>query len=156
MLNPGFKIAECRGLKGWTQAGLAAKAGMAQANLSNIEKGKRDLTVSTLLRVADALNVKPSELIEEKPAPKAFSLTRTQIETLAKAVVHPQTRTSSQVRELAELFREILPQASARSSSKKIQRAWIKLRQRFSSQEIRGICQRIEDAKQRTYAKKTD
>ncbi len=156
MLNTGFKIAESRNLKGWTQAELAAKAGMAQANLSNIEKGKRDLTVSTLLRVAEALEVKPSELIEEAITPQTFSLTRTQIETLAKTVIHPKTKTSSEIQELAELFREILSQTSSRASSKKIHRAWTKLKNRFSSQEIHGISQRIEDAKQRAYAQKTN
>lgn len=155
MLNPGLKIAERRSLKGWTQAELAAQAGMAQANLSNIEKGKRDLTVSTLLRVAEALEVKPSELIEEA-APETFSLTRIQVETLAKTVVHPRTKTSAEIRELAGLFREILSPASPRASSKNIQQAWTKLRQRFSSQEIHGICQRVEDARQRTRAQKTN
>ncbi|MBI3312958.1 MAG: helix-turn-helix domain-containing protein [Candidatus Omnitrophica bacterium] len=148
MLNPGFKIFECRSRRGWTQAELAAKAGIAQANLSNIEKGKRDLTVSTLVRVAAALEVRPSELIEEPPV-KKLSFARHKIETLAKAVIFPDTKASSEIRQLAKLFREILPETNPRAGSRKIQQAWMQLRRRFSSGEIRGIFQRIEDARQR-------
>lgn len=150
MLNPGLKVCEIRSRKGWTQAELAQRAGIAQANLSNIEKGKRDLTVSTLVRLAGALEVRPADLIEEAVLPK-FLLTRSQIEMLATAVVNPQIKTSAEIRQLAGLFRELLP-ANGRGSSKKIQQAWTKLRQRVSSQEIQGVFRRIEDARQRTYA----
>ena len=92
MLNPGLKICECRSRKGWTQAELAARAGIAQANLSNIEKGKRDLTVSMLVRLAAALEIRPAQLIEEKIPAQTFRLTRRQIETLAKAVVDPNAK----------------------------------------------------------------
>ena len=153
MLNPGARIYRFRAQKGWTQAELAARAGIAQANLSNIEKGKQDITVSTLERVASALEVKPAALIEEENPSQRFKLTRTQIETLAECVVTPEKKTSSEIRKLAALFREILPQQSVHTSSKKIQQAWTTLKQRFSSQEIQGICQRIEDARQRRDAK---
>ena len=156
MPNPGLKIYEHRCLKGWTQAGLAARAGIAQANLSNIEKGKRDLTVSTLMRVATALGIKPSALIEEETASKPFKLTRTQIETLAEAVLNPKLKVSPEIRTFAHYFGEIIPGAGSRASTVKIQLAWSKLRQKLSSQEIWGISQRIEDAKQRGHAKKAD
>ena len=153
MLNPGFKIYQCRSRKGLTQAELAEKVGIAQANLSNIEKGKRDLTVSTLLRVAAALDVRPAELIEEAASPRAIELTRARIELLAKIVVNPKVKASSEIHELAGFFREILSETNPHGSSKKIQLAWTQLRQRFFSQEIRGICQRVEDARQRAHAK---
>lgn len=156
MLNPGFNISQHRSRKGWTQAELAAKVGIAQANLSNIEKGKRDLNVATLVRVAAALEVSPAQLIEEGPSPQKLSLTRTQIETLAKAVVDPKMKVPSNLQELAGSFRVILPGAHPRVSSKKIQQAWTGLRQNFTSREIRGIFQRIEDARQRAYAQKTN
>ena len=157
MLNPGLRIYEVRCLKGWTQADLAARAGIAQANLSNIEKGKRDLTVSTLMRVASALEIKPSALIEEEAAAsKPFKLTRAQIETLAEAVLNPKRKVPPQIRTLSGYFREISPEAGFRASTVKIQLAWGKLKQKLSSQEIRGICQRIEDARQRGHAKKAD
>lgn len=156
MLNPGFKIAEGRERKGWTQAELAAAAGIAQANLSNIETGKRDLTVSTLVRVARALGLRPSELIEEGESSESLPLTRTQIETLAEATINPTLKTSLRVRELAKLFHLLHSQGSPRASSRKIQKAWTQLRRQFTSQEIQGISRRIKDARQRTHAKKTD
>lgn len=156
MLNPGLRIYECRLRKGWTQAELAAKACIAQANLSNIEKGKRDLTVSTLVRLAAALGVQPSELIESEESVKPFPLTRAQIETLAAAVINPQAKASREIQNLATLFRTTLPKTGTRASSQKAQQAWSRLRERFSSGEIRGIFQRIEDARQRTYAQKTN
>ena len=156
MSNPGFKIAEYRNRKRWTQTELAARVGMAQANLSNIEKGKRDLTVSTLLRIATALEVRPSELIEEEMSSPSLALTRPQIEGLAQAVVEPQRKASAEIKKWAPLFRIILPQAPSRVSVRKAQQAWVELRRHFSSQEIQGICRRIEDARQRSYAKTAD
>lgn len=156
MLNPGTKIYEYRLAKKISQVDLALRAGVAQANLSNIEKGKRDLTVSTLLRIADALQVKPSQLIDEEPARKPVELTRTRIEKLAEAVLNPGAQVSGELEEIAGLFRQIVPGADSRLSSKKANLAWAKLRQRFSSQEIKGICARVEDARQRAYAKKAN
>lgn len=156
MLSPGTRIYEYRLAKKISQADLAERAGLAQANLSNIEKGKRDLTVSTLLRIADALEVKPSQLIDEEPAGKTVELTRTRIEKLAEAVLNPGVRVSGELKETAVLFRQIVPGADSRLSSKKTNLAWARLRQRFSSQEIKGICARVEDARQRAYAKKAN
>ena len=156
MLNPGFEIVECRRLKGMSQADLAAKAGLAQANLSNIEKGKRDLTVSTLLRIARALEVKASTLIEEENPPKPLKLTRAKIEKLGEAVLDPGLKVSAEIVELAGLFRQIISEAGPRVSSRKTQLAWTRLRQKLSSREIKGVCARVEDTRQRTYEKKAD
>lgn len=155
MLNIGFRIAESRERKRWTQARLAAAAGVAQANLSNIESGKRDLTLSTLVRLAETLGVRPSELIEDDEPSQSLSLTRSKIENLAEVTINPTRKASTQIRELAKLFR-LIHSHGPRVSARKIQKAWIQLRQQFSSQEIQGISRRIEDARQRFYAKKTD
>lgn len=154
MLNPGIKIYEHRIQKGWTQAELASKAGIAQANLSNIEKGKRDFTVSTLIRIARALEVKPSVFLEEECSEKSFPLTRSQIESLAKAVVHQEVKASREIRDLAKLLRLVTlnSEKNSRTSSQKIQSAWNELRQKFSSDEIRGISKRIQDERLRTHA----
>lgn len=156
MTEPGSKIYRYRCLKGLSQEELASLAGIAQANLSNIEKGKRDLTVSTLLRIAQALEMKPSALIDEEISSKPFKLTRNQIETIAEAVLNPKTKASAKIKTLAGNFRQIIPGAGVRTSSRKTQMAWMNLRRQLSSQEIKGICQRVEDARQRAYAKKAD
>lgn len=155
MLSPGVKIAEYRLKKGWTQSQLCDRAGLAQANLSNIEKGKKDFTVSTLLRIAAALEVDPADFLTEKKSPCIY-LNRNQIERLAKAVVDSDLKTSAEIRETANLFREFLGEGKKRAVFQKTDRSWIQLRQQFSAEEIQSICRRIEDARQRIYAKKTN
>lgn len=157
MVSTGYRIQRCRTGKGWPQSVLAERAGIAQANLSNIEKGKRDLTVSMLLRIAAALDVKPSELLDEEPEGKPrVPLTRDWIEKLAEVIVKPETRASVETREAAGLFRRLLPEAALRESGRSIENAWAELRSRFSEAEIKSVFQRIEDARQRVNAKKTD
>jgi len=46
-----------------SQSGLARAAGIAQASISNYEAGKRDLRVATLIRIANALNVRVEDLL---------------------------------------------------------------------------------------------
>jgi transcriptional regulator with XRE-family HTH domain len=46
-----------------SQAGLARAAGVDQASISNYEAGKRELRVSTMIRIANALNVRIEDLI---------------------------------------------------------------------------------------------
>lgn len=49
--------------RGLSASSLAEKAGIAQAFLSQIETGKRDGTVTTLKKIADALSVTVDDLI---------------------------------------------------------------------------------------------
>lgn len=156
MLNPGIRIYEYRLALKISQAELAERAGLAQANLSNIEKGKRDLTVSTLLRIAAALRVKPSQLIDSEDSGRRLELTRDEIEKLAKVIVRPAAKIPPALKETASLFREILPDINPRFSAKKTNLAWAKLRQRLTQTEIKSILARIEDARQRSDAEKTD
>lgn len=156
MQNPGVRIYEYRLSLGMSQAELAGRAGLAQANLSNIEKGKRDLTVSTLLRIASALEVKPSRLIDADEGEPGLTLTRDRIEKLAALVLTPEARAPRELNEFACLFRQILPEAGPRASVKKTSLAWVKLRQRLSAAEIKGVLDRVEDARQREYAEKAD
>ncbi|MCG3177188.1 MAG: hypothetical protein MOGMAGMI_02156 [Candidatus Omnitrophica bacterium] len=53
-----------------TQAKLAALTGISRPNLSAIEQGSRDVTVRTLRRLAQALGVRPGQLVDgEGPEP---------------------------------------------------------------------------------------
>lgn len=47
-----------------TQADVAAKCGVSRPNLSAIEQGARDVTVQTLRRIAQALDVSPGQLVD--------------------------------------------------------------------------------------------
>lgn len=152
MLNPGTRIYEYRLSLKISQAELARRAGLAQANLSNIEKGKRDLTVTTLIRLASALGIKPSRLIDPSEAEKkGIHLTRAAIEKLAELILRPGLKASQELEDFAALFRAIMPEVNSRLSVKKTNLAWIKLRQKLTPSEIRGVLDRVRDSKQRAH-----
>lgn len=153
MFSPGIRIYQYRLRKGVTQAQLASQCGIPQPNLSNIEKGKQDLTVSTLIRIAGALEVRPSQLMEEEASDtKAPALTRTTIEAIAEAVINPKAKVSKEIHYWASLFRKVLPQNYAHgvSSLQKTNMAWLEIKKHFTPQEIKGVSQRVEDEAQRT------
>ena len=47
-----------------TQEEVAERSGVHATEISRIEAGKRDPRVSTVLRLAEAVNVKPGQLLE--------------------------------------------------------------------------------------------
>lgn len=51
-----------------TQADLAARAGMFRTDVTKIELGMREPTVSTIVKLARALHVEPGQLFEDAPA----------------------------------------------------------------------------------------
>lgn len=59
----GRNIARFRRLRGLSQEELAYAAEVRQAYLSQLEAGKRNPTIRTLLRIATALNVSLADLI---------------------------------------------------------------------------------------------
>src|SRR5215207_5370951 len=54
-----------REVRGWSQRDLAAKSGVAQNTISQLERGERKAMPSTVRKLADALEVEPSVLIAE-------------------------------------------------------------------------------------------
>ncbi len=55
MQHPGHRIRERRISLGWTQAELADRADVAQADISRIENGRLDARWSTIQRISEAL-----------------------------------------------------------------------------------------------------
>jgi HTH-type transcriptional regulator / antitoxin HipB len=53
------KLKEARKTKGLTQKELSAKMGLPQSHISEIEQGKVDLRVSSLLEISRALDLEP-------------------------------------------------------------------------------------------------
>ncbi len=67
----GTRLKAARKAKGWTQQDLADKAGLTPAFLSYLENGTRSGSLESLLKLAEALNVEPEQLLAGKvPAPK--------------------------------------------------------------------------------------
>ena len=87
MLPIGYQIYLRRLEQRFTQKVFSEKAGLPQPNLSNIEKGKQDVTVTTLRRIAHALDVPIREFFEEQnETHKGLRFGRARIEKLARVI----------------------------------------------------------------------
>jgi len=64
-MNIGKSIARQRIVKGYTQAHLAAKAGMQAAYISKMEAGQHEPSLRTLERLAKALETTALRLVED-------------------------------------------------------------------------------------------
>ncbi len=58
------RIRQARQRRGLTQERLAAKAGLSREYLARLETGRQDPRVSVVVRLAKALKVRLSELLE--------------------------------------------------------------------------------------------
>ncbi len=137
-----------------TQMELVRKTGIPQPNVSNIERGKQDLTVSTLLKICSALEAHPSELFphEAKLLRERKTLfSRSFVERIARAVVHGKDGLSPRWRRIARWVREVLPQSvKTRPKQKNLHQAWMALKRELSGEEIKILFERIEDEKGRS------
>lgn len=59
----GRNIRQERSRRGWTQEMLAQEAGMHLVEVGRIERGQRDVRVSTIVKVARGLGVEPGTLL---------------------------------------------------------------------------------------------
>ena len=64
----GKRLRRLRRERALSQQDLVGITGVAQATLSDLERGKRGARASTLRKLADALGVEPKELMEEERA----------------------------------------------------------------------------------------
>ncbi len=60
----GQRLIELRKAKGWSQEHLALESGLARSYLGGVERGQRNIAVLNIHRLADALGVEPSSLLE--------------------------------------------------------------------------------------------
>jgi transcriptional regulator with XRE-family HTH domain len=60
----GANVRGARLEREWTQERLAREAGLAVVQISRIERGKREIRLTTLLRLLHALDVSPERLLE--------------------------------------------------------------------------------------------
>jgi transcriptional regulator with XRE-family HTH domain len=59
----GENVREARQAHGWTQEELARRSGLASVQISRIERGKREVRLTTLVRLLDALSVSADDLL---------------------------------------------------------------------------------------------
>jgi len=60
----GRRLAELRKAQGMSQEQLALVSGIARSYVSGVERGQRNISLLNILRLAQALNVSPSMLLE--------------------------------------------------------------------------------------------
>jgi transcriptional regulator with XRE-family HTH domain len=68
MANPshlalGEAIKEFRKKKGISQEALGLEAGLDRTYVSSVERGKRNISFDNLVKIAETLEVKPSQLL---------------------------------------------------------------------------------------------
>ncbi len=154
-METGQKLYAIRIAKGITQARLVERSGIPQARISEIEKGKRDLTVSTLLRLCRALDIEPARVFEKDvPSFTKELFTRDRLERIAKVVWDPSLAKSDAERKTAHLLSQIIPLDSHKKSRRSIYAAWSSLKASYSESEIKSLVERVRDEEQRRHAKK--
>lgn len=66
-MDTGYKIAEARIAKGWSQQDLANEIGTTQQCIQRYESGARDIRASMIVALSEALCVTPSYLLGIDP-----------------------------------------------------------------------------------------
>ena len=89
-MHVGYHIMAWRRQRSLTQADLAERASLSRPYLSRLEKGKADPALSSVRRVALALEITVGQLVEELP-PEA-TLTRDELDRLARGALRAGTR----------------------------------------------------------------
>lgn len=69
-MNPcadfGRRLKALRSARGLSQEQLANRAGLDRTYVSSCEAGRRNVTLRTIVRLAEALSVDPSSLIQDR------------------------------------------------------------------------------------------
>lgn len=60
----GKRLAALRKARGWSQEVLALESGIARSYLGGVERGQRNIALVNICRLAEALNLKPSALLD--------------------------------------------------------------------------------------------
>jgi transcriptional regulator with XRE-family HTH domain len=64
----GAAVRECREEKGLTLQSLASQTGYHYTYIGSIERGERNITLKTLLRLAGALSIPSSQILQRAEA----------------------------------------------------------------------------------------
>ncbi len=64
LIRLGDNVRAARKARGWTQERLAEETDLAVVQVSRIERGRREIRLSTLLRLVKALEISPNQLLE--------------------------------------------------------------------------------------------
>ncbi len=159
MIPFGDNVLLWRLYRSLSQAQLSAMTGIPRPNLSDIENGKRDVTLNTILSLANALGVSPGNLVDGKSPEyekRKESFTRESMERIAESVARGMPPKNSTEFQIYSLLRDVLRSSLQRiqTASKKLplptrrgNRAWLFLRTLYPAEIINSLIERsIEHA----------
>lgn len=139
-----------------TQDELARKAGVSRPNLSAMERGRREVSLPTLRRLASALEIRAGLLVDgvtplSLRGPRGLS--REEMERIADAAMG-RGRVTGRERALAQLLRTVMESrirawggrpGGRRSGKRRIRAAWLQFKSACPPGEVRSLIQRVED-----------
>jgi len=142
--------------RGLTQAAVAVRAGLPRPNLSAIERGARTVSLPTVRRLAQALDVRPGVLVDGlPPAVREGSppvLSRQVVERIADAIAFNRPLSRPDEQTAAEDLRLLLD-ARMRSARRQWSRprvgrrrvlaAWIRLKSLYGQAAIQMFADRV-------------
>lgn len=137
-----------------TQQELALRSGISRPNLCFIEQGRREVTISTVRRLASALEIRPGLLVDGVvPSDEKRSLSRVQMDRIAQWISGRPTRLRRRERDIAEALKLLLAFSGGGSeggtkgrfqqSAGKEKKAFRYLRSRVSAAELNNLISRV-------------
>lgn len=84
-----YRIKEYRKLRKLTQDDLGNMVGLSQAQIARIEAGTSDITLEQMEKIANALNVKPFELLPAEWQPEPITPAEQQILDMIRKTTAP-------------------------------------------------------------------
>lgn len=157
MLPIGRAVYLWRAERGLTQEQLARETGISRPNLSDLERGKRELSLKTLRALACALHVTPGTLVDGSPpwavqGPLEFS--RRELDRITDGVFG-ERKLAGREGKVAEWLRILAcSRISAanrgkgsrlRSGKRRVNTAWLQFKSALSGGAAQALLQRIED-----------
>lgn len=150
-------VRQWRLARGLTQEVLAHRAGVPRPNLCAIERGRRDVSLTTLRALAVGLGVRPGVLADGTPPgadEDAAVWSRRALDRVAEAVVRGVTLSNKREQEVVEGLRQVVAsrlQAMRHRSGPRSPRShgrqagWIRLQTRCSPHVLQSLLERIEE-----------
>ena len=141
--------------RGLTQSELARRTGIARPNLSRIEQGGQDVTIQTLRRLAEALDIRPGLLADGLPPEptRRRRLTRKGLDRIARAAVGRKLALSGEEKELAGLVRSVLKRKLGLTSrygrslprtAKEEEKNWLRLKVQIGAPAWANLLHRVQ------------
>lgn len=157
MLPIGRAVYLWRTERGLTQEQLARETGISRPNLSDLERGKRELSLKTLRALASALRVTPGTLVDGSP-PLAFQgpleFSRRELDRIADAAFG-ERKLGGREGKVAELLKILARsristagegrESRLRSGKRRVNAAWLQFKSALSGGAAQALLQRIED-----------